>query len=214
MKTFLLALILLLGTLPAFANPAMDAAHKTTHTITQKVLVGGGGKCSATAIAPHALLTASHCEKPTGEILIDGTPAHILIEPIRDGFDHSVLIVDATFANYAEFAYAEPKVGDDIFIFGNAGSQTDLLRKGYVAKLGKDEDPYLYDFNGWMGDSGAGIFNAEGKLVGVVSIGNLDQPPDGREYWPTFKLMGAYGIEMNADAVKALRELKFEEEKK
>jgi len=28
----------------------------------------------------------------------------------------------------------------------------------------------MYDINGWFGDSGAGIFDRDGKLVGVISI--------------------------------------------
>ena len=28
----------------------------------------------------------------------------------------------------------------------------------------------MYDINGWLGDSGSGIFNDDGQLVGVISI--------------------------------------------
>jgi hypothetical protein len=47
-----------------------------------------------------------------------------------------------------------------------------MYRKGYVSgNLVSDNITItLYDLNGYFGDSGSGIFNSRGQLVGVVSV--------------------------------------------
>jgi hypothetical protein len=158
-------------------------AHRTTHQIAEATIVSEPRSCSATAIAPHALLTASHCELPTNAIAVDGGNNIMEIQGvIRDGYDHTIYEVSGTFKNYAEFSSARQLVGDDIFLFGNPGELSDILRKGYVAKspvdnastlqrlfMGPAADQITYDFNGFFGDSGAAIFNLQGEITGVVS---------------------------------------------
>lgn len=231
MKRWFLIFIVGLLFVPALAahNPAIDAAHRTTHVVTASPLVGPGSKCSGTAVGPHALLIASHCEEPVSTIDIDGTSAHIF-GFTRDYRDHTIYFVSAEFTSWAEFADNSGAVGDDIFIFGNPGDNTDILRKGYVAHLPSGEtqlapvdffmNPFAiaarlvrsnpqyitYDFNGWMGDSGAAIFNEQGKIVGVVSVGIINEPPEGHENWSPLKLIGGYSITFPPEILKQVRE--------
>jgi len=158
-------------------------AHRTTHQIFEATIVSEPRACSATAIAPHALLTASHCELPTNAVAVDGSRDIMEIQGvIRDGYDHTIYLVSGTFKHYAEFSSARTNVGDDVFLFGNPGELSDILRKGYIAKapldnvtaiqrmfLGPIADQVTYDFNGFFGDSGAAIFNSTGEIIGVVS---------------------------------------------
>jgi len=51
----------------------------------------------------------------------------------------------------------------------------------------------LYDLNGYYGDSGSGIFNARGQLVGVMSV--LAQLTDGGY----FKLVGSFPLAFTED---------------
>jgi hypothetical protein len=162
---------------------AYAAAHRTTHQIFEATIVESTRACSATATAPHALLTASHCELPTSAIAVDGSNNIMEIQgTIRDGYDHTIYEVSGTFKNYAEFSSARVTVGDDIFLFGNPGGMSDILRKGYVAKapldspnamqrlfMGPVVEQVTYDFNGFFGDSGSAIFNSKGEITGVVS---------------------------------------------
>ena len=79
-----------------------------------------------------------------------------------------------------------------MYILGNPGDLRDMFRHGLVAghKVFPDIgfDATLYDLNGYFGDSGSGIFNDQGQLVGVVSI--LYQQMD-KGY---MKVMGSFGL--------------------
>jgi hypothetical protein len=175
--------------LPAGHNPVIVAAHKTTHQIRMETFLDGQ-VCSATAVGPHALLTATHCEMPTEVIEIDGHEEEVQ-GYVRDGRDHTIFLVSATFTDWADFSTDPVQAGDDVFMFGNPGGHIDFFRKGVVVKpapdtsgmsrleqafMGPDAIMSVYDFNSWFGDSGAAIFNTDGKIVGVVSImGTLDE---------------------------------------
>jgi hypothetical protein len=182
-------------------NPIIAAAHKTTHLLETGDITGGG-HCSATAIGPHALLTASHCEAPNDTIGIDGNEYKLLAPPIRDTFDHSIFYVNATFTEWATISTEPAQVGDDIFLFGNPGKWDDIFRKGYVAAVPEENgEPVAYDFNGFPGDSGSGIFNAQGQLVGVCSIGLIQGKPG--TAWPSMRLMGGWLFQFTPDQIKA-----------
>jgi hypothetical protein len=210
------AAILALG-IPTRSVPSdasiVQTAHRTTHHLTMSTIVKRNGGCSGTAIAPHALLTASHCEAPNDLLEIDGKVAEIQ-GLSRDNFDHTILLVTTTFVNYADLASAPPKVGDDIFLFGNPGSLEDMYRRGYVSKeapvkldflavmFGKPSDlGTYYDFNGFFGDSGAGIFGTDGKIVGVVSE-VLDQSVEDVSQ----KFMVGFPLHFTADQLKQAAE--------
>ena len=54
-----------------------------------------------------------------------------------------------------------------------------MYRHGYVSGHFVNENVTItmYDFNGYFGDSGSGIFNSRGQLIGVTSV--LYQQQDG-----------------------------------
>lgn len=183
MKKFLLIVVLVLS-LPVFGlSPAVDKAHKASYQIGQKA-VSGGGFCSATAVGPHALLTAAHCEIPTDDLYIRGiedNPVQI-VGKIRDEQDHSIyLLKGVTFPVYAEILPADKfEQGEDVFTFGNPGDWQDIYQRGYIAGILVDRsmaaafgagnpDEILLDFQAFPGQSGSGVFNADGKLITVVS---------------------------------------------
>lgn len=181
MKKFLLLVVLGLS-LPAFAiSPAIIKAHKASYQIGQAT-IAEGSRCSATAIGPHALLTATHCELPTDDLYIRGEDGPFtVIARIRDGQDHSILLLKGvTFADYVEVDQKSLQVTDDVFTIGNPGDWQDIYQKGYVAGLKVDRsmaaamgegepDKILIDIQAFPGESGAGIFNTSGILVAVLS---------------------------------------------
>jgi hypothetical protein len=180
MKSILLALVLTVGLSCNASVP--PNIHADTHKIEQLTMFGLS-HCSATAIGPHTLLTASHCEVATDDIGIDGKDVAKITRIVRDNFDHSILYLkDVTFKVWAEFD-KEGQIGDDVFIFGNPGHFDDLLRKGYIAghapfhieEVNLDIPITLLDLNGFFGDSGSGVFNTNGKLIGVVSTLSVQQ---------------------------------------
>jgi len=178
--------------LPVLAIKASVAhAHLCTHVIVERDALNVGPiKCSSTAVGPHALLTASHCELPVDELFVDGKQSDILGRT-RDGGDHTILFLSATFKDWATFADALPDVSDHVFIFGNPGRDNDMYREGYVSNI---DGAMLYlDMNGFPGDSGSALFNEEGKVCGIVSLVTLQATgydEEGKSQ-VQFKLMGA-----------------------
>jgi hypothetical protein len=179
-----LALSLLLCA-PAFCmNPAVEKAHQASYHILQETMAEGTMSCSATAVGPQALLTASHCEQASDDIFIDGqtfAQEAVIVGHIRDGFDHTILLVkNVTFPVYVSVIEKKPDQGDDIFTFGNPGDWVDVFQKGYVAsiqfddsmaaQMGEGKPPeILLDFQAYPGISGSGVFNTDGVLAFVVS---------------------------------------------
>lgn len=190
-KSLVLAVALLLLSLPALAiSPAVLKAHKASYQIGQ-VTLSGASLCSATAIGPHALLTASHCEFPTDDLYIrDAEGPFTIVGKIRDGQDHTIyLLKGITFEDYVAVDQKSIDVSDEVFTIGNPGDWEDIYQKGYVAGLKVDKSPaalmgdgkppeVLIDIQAFPGESGAGIFNTEGVLVDVLS-GDEVQTHDG-----------------------------------
>lgn len=161
--------------------------HDYTHAIDLET-VTDSHSCSATAIGPHALLTATHCELGTDEISIDSTDPVEIKGIARDKADHTIYYVDATFKTWATVNTTLPNQGDIVFLFGNPGKYEDYFRQGYIVHiadaqgfLAKPDDPseITMDLNIWHGDSGSGVFNEYGELITVVSVGEtLDDKSD------------------------------------
>jgi hypothetical protein len=184
---------ILLASLIASAQSAsvIAKAHKTTYHIAQAT-ISQAAMCSATAIGPHALLTASHCEQPTDELLIQGVDDPVtIVGKIRDGKDHTIYLLSGiTFSDYAIIDQTTKlQQGDGVFIFGNPGDWSDILRKGYFAGMVINKNPFsntpnefLFDMQVWHGDSGSAIFSEDGFIVGVVSVMDTQKdessPPD------------------------------------
>ena len=198
MKQFLLTVFLLvvLAASAGALSPELIKAHKASHQIGQEVLLLGGRGCTATAIGPQALLTATHCEMPTDVLYVRGVeyPATI-VGRIRDENDHTIyLLQNIHFADYIDVSLTDPKEqGEDVFVFGNPGAWSDQFRKGYITGVKHDEslagalgvgmpDMTLFDLNTWHGDSGSAILNANGKIIAVLSTGegqvNPSDPSD------------------------------------
>jgi hypothetical protein len=199
---FLFVSLLVLPSAGHANNEIIDKAHLTTHTIAMDTVLDGN-KCSATAVGPHALLTASHCELPTDRIFVDTNKA-MIGGVIRDGKDHTIYLVDMTFKNYAPLGPSEFSQGDQIFIFGNPGDGVDLFRNGYVSGFrvyGDSQEPgkgkeVLFDMNGFHGDSGAGIFNTDGEIISVVSFGHIQQEGEKakKDHEWSFVMMGGFPL--------------------
>lgn len=177
-------LLLLLPTLCS----AQAATKLTAHMIGIVQSDGKAGICSATAVGPSLLLTATHCLGHGGveSLTIDGKPATILLVE-RDNADHALVRVSAKFQHFAKLG-RPPIQGDQIHYYGNPGVP-DQYRKGYVTGL-FPSGGYLFDANCYMGDSGAGLFGADGLLKGVLS---------GFVTSDTFKLCIGYPLAFTAE---------------
>jgi len=134
------------------------------------MLDGSHGKCSGTTVGPHAILTAEHCLDGAVALLVDGKPVSVKTVYL-DHNDHALAVIDTTFTRWAMTA-DDPEQGDEVFIVGNPGDLDDQYRHGYASgyHVADNQKWTLYDINGFFGDSGSGIFDSRGFLVGVISI--------------------------------------------
>lgn len=162
--TFVFVLFLSLPGLSRNSSPVISKVHNTTHKIHSDSLPGGpsnGGSCSATAVGPHALLTATHCLTASDTIQVDDKEA-IVDSIISDPVDHSIYLLSGIeFKEYADVAEGvQLSQGEHFFMFGNPGDLTDIYREGYVAgfndKDGDDDSafpdifrflPNIFSFN-------------------------------------------------------------------
>lgn len=128
------------------------------------VLTFEGGSCSATAIRPHVILTATHCLHG-GAIAADGGPLTVK-RRIDDGNDHTLLIVAQTFGANAQFA-PMPKAGAVVRVTGNPAELRALYAQGTVA--GDYQGDALLNLPIFFGDSGAAVLDDRGCIVGVIS---------------------------------------------
>lgn len=130
------------------------------------------GKCSGTAISATAILTAKHCiPTDSGVIKIDGVDLSVK-KYIQAKNDHAIIVL--TSAKFSEWATVDLKgvqLGQDLTIYGNPGPWDRMLRRGYVT--GSGPSPFghqnFLDMNGFHGDSGSGLFNKDGDVVGVLT---------------------------------------------
>lgn len=185
---YLLALACLLIAGGCAAQPPYNTAHRATSQIEV-----GIGTCSATAVGPHVLISASHCfDLGLRAIAVNGKQCH-LVRVIHDGHDHALIVLASECPQKyrARFGH-RANTGDELFVWGAPGDFHDLLRVVRVAgdaHLSKGEEaewPVLKDgaqlLTGALGkgDSGAAVFDAQGRIVGLVSFGTMDHtyPPN------------------------------------
>lgn len=196
----------------ALAQPeSVKKAHATTHSIEMATIIEHAG-CSATAVGHHALLTDTHCELGTDTVTIDGQEAQITGR-IRDGLDHTILLVDAEFEQYAEISDRELEQGDSVFIFGNPGNLSDIMRYGIFSGIKQPtlRDVFtgaplvqmlLFDLNDYHGDSGAAIFDAiSGKITSTVTGTYYVNNDDGTR----FSLAFAFPLHFTKDQLKQIQ---------
>lgn len=170
------------------AAPDYATAKKATLRIETDKSV-----CSATAIddggepGTHVVLTAAHCVEigrlndlfgihvpdlaHMQYLTLNGRKARV-VKYEFDKYDSVKLTVDLWFEHFASFG-PKPKQGDITFSHGNPDGTPDMLLVGLVAGWTSEyqgvPDVMLLDRNDFYGSSGAGVFDASGRIVGVVN---------------------------------------------
>ena len=180
--------------LAMFLFPAVlfgGCVSRTQQQMTTVRLDLEDGTCSGTVVAPDVILSAGHCfesewdESPT-DMFVDGMQVKILAV-VLDGDDHALVKVNFTFPSYALLA-AVPEVGAHVHYWGNPAGSNNVYREGYVTNY--QHGTMRLDVNGFFGDSGAGIFDSQGNVVGVISTIDIN-----RHKGLDFRLMGAEPLE-------------------
>ena len=171
---------------------AIEKQHSATHKISfldmgddPKAPIDKMAHCSATAVGPHALLTAQHCFADMNTLFLDNdrNQAVVISAALIDGHDHVIYIVQATFESYASIEERDLVTGEPVHQWGAPEDLSDVYRGGYFRDLRnpkQDNLSFLISFDqvqrfvlpDYPGDSGAGIFDASGHIVAVVTGGH------------------------------------------
>lgn len=134
------------------------------------------GHCSATAVGPDVLLTAGHCFGEGRRIVsINGQAAYAL-KMVRDRRDAVLVRVNLKFDKWAKLG-SQPRTGDRIRMVANPNKWDGVYLEGYVSRSRQSE--IMLDIQAFSGVSGAGLFDASGRVVAVVSEGWLLSAPSG-----------------------------------
>lgn len=166
-----------LATISSYSSVSSAASTKTVSLRVE--VLGVGGVCSGTIVGPKMIMTASHCFENTGSPLFFILTTHAgagftvmypSAEIISDKSDHSFILLDSPVDIFSIWATLgpDPVEGQNIEYWGNPAGSASSYRRGYVSK--RTGTSLLLDVNGFNGDSGAGIFDENGHMVGMISI--------------------------------------------
>jgi hypothetical protein len=166
--------------IPQVSTPQKKAAHSLIFLNAKGEEVA---QCSATAIGPHALLTALHCDKfaQFTSMTIDlSTSQYHIVSGIADDRDHLIIIVDGpAFKNTTTVIQRAAVIGEHVFMYGYGGNIYPARRRDGVViaeRNGGDESDVdalatttNYSFPAIMGDSGSAVYGNDGAIVGLLT---------------------------------------------
>jgi hypothetical protein len=171
----------------ANSKTSIEQQHATTHRIAVYDLLNGKtfnseiGHCSSTVVGRHALLTAQHCFMDSNLIRLDTEEKPtVIISSFIDGNDHVIYIVNRDFSSWVSINERPLVPNEPVHFWGAPGSNSDVYRSGYFVKMTTEEeiDPSLtFQFELFIlptfgGDSGSGVFDENGNVVAVTSMGD------------------------------------------
>lgn len=138
--------------------------------VTGQLILPNGDLCSAT-VYRNALITSKHCvEDQPVEVRFRGI--NMRVEGYRFRGENAMILVDASLGPSARLA-RPPKPGARLYIVGNPMGLKQVYRQVTLAQVQDGE--LLIDCRCWKGDSGAGVFDEGGRLVGIFYGAYLDQ---------------------------------------
>lgn len=160
-------LALAFAALMAACSCASIPSHDVLRATALRLEFAGGGVCSGTAIKADVLMTAQHCL--TGTLLTVNDQPVKVVGIGKDGKDLATIKVEGiAFKAIAKIGPALAQ-GDRIRWFGNPALLPNIYREGYVVRA--QTDGVLIDAQAFGGDSGAGVFDSQGRVVGVITGG-------------------------------------------
>lgn len=173
----LLPLALLLAGCALRTLPTDEIHDSRTKVAAVLPYVGSGARCSAVAVKPTVLTTAGHCVDAIGmgDVVGGGSVVGYWHAP---GKDAALLHVDAPVRTYSPAGPRIPATWEPLEVVGYGCDSTEATfrraqRRAFM--LGRDVDGSLVlDGNVCHGDSGGGVFDGSGLLLGIlVTAGTL-----------------------------------------
>ena len=139
---------------------------------TDRLQFNDNGVCSGTATGPNEITTASHCLS-SRLLSVNGERTNML-HSRKVGRDITLIYVDRRNTAVAQWRDTAPVQGERIRYWGNPLGMRDQYREGYVS--GQQGDAYLVDVEIAPGDSGAAVYDLQGRIIGVVSAYGVSGP--------------------------------------
>lgn len=179
------SLLLLALALPCAAGADIDFMlfHKLAPSVV-KIEAHGNGRTavgSGVMVAPGAVVTNCHVTRDAQRIDIVKAGANYKVHAQKSDLTHDVCVLLAPNADFpvVEINHARPRVGQPVMALGYQG--------GIGPRFTGGEVKALYDFDGGAviqstasfqsGASGGGLFDADGRLIGLISFKNRQRVP-------------------------------------
>lgn len=161
----------------ALSVPAR-AGHTPRHSIAETVhqMHEAGASCSAVMIAPERALTAAHCLGMNAPVVtINGYDYPVLEGYAASPRDIAILIIPGAPCPCARFADTTAEEGDPAVVVGYPWAMLRVVTYGEIqGRIVLEEDGQEYLFVTALvapGNSGGGVFDKYGDLIGIVSKG-------------------------------------------
>jgi V8-like Glu-specific endopeptidase len=126
----------------------------------------GGEICSGTKTGPAELTTAKHCVDGMQLKLVNGLAVEVASVRYEGDDEAVVTLTKPMFTHWAKRG-PTPKQGDRIRYWGNPLGIPGVYREGIVVAV--TDKVIAADLQVCHGDSGAGLWNDKGEMVGVVT---------------------------------------------
>ena len=172
--------------LTAVLQPNQIVEEMYSHHVTVKERIAHPGGCGSVVVGLNQLntyiLTAGHCtfDNDTGPlpgVFVSNTmsgPMHFAKVLDRSWQHDLALIKTRVLGNISPVKIAKyaPQVGDEVWVIGCPMNRDKVVSKGIVSaktfpnmQLGK---AFLIDAEVTYGNSGGGVYNIQGELVGIL----------------------------------------------
>lgn len=180
------SLLVTLSACTSFPQPDVPAKPQLAEYLKQATVTvetGAGGLCSGVWIAKHLILTANHCvaDMEDGESLAVSTPSNhdaggtpAVVMALDEVHDLAVVGVMEVPDHPITMPGALPQQGDRVETMGHPVGQYWSYSSGDVAAIRDDLDGGPFRVIQTTaptspGNSGGGLFNERGELVGICS---------------------------------------------